>query len=209
MALGYLAGAEDLGGEGIAPGLVANRDGREATMVRRMIAAGVNCPLASSAGRLFDAAASLLGLCDEVSYEGEAALALEAAAVLAAGPPAALPWRLAARGGLLVYDPRPTLTSLAEAAGGGTPDTPRLAAAFHVTLAEVTVALVRHAAAGAGRLPVCLSGGVWQNRLLTESVAAMARADGFDVYVNERVPANDGGIAYGQAAVAAARMAGG
>jgi hydrogenase maturation protein HypF len=75
-------------------------------------------------------------------------------------------------------------------------------------VAEVTMALVRHAADGAGRLPVCLSGGVWQNRLLTESVLALLRADGFDAFINEQVPANDGGIAYGQAAIAAARLSG-
>jgi hydrogenase maturation protein HypF len=205
MALGYLFGAEDLGGDGIAASFEAGLDEREVAMIRAMIAADVNCPLASSAGRLFDAAASILGFRDDVSFEGEAALALEAAAIRAGRPVAALPWRLTVRGELLIYDPRPTLTALAE--GNGL-DTPRLAAAFHATLAEVTVALVRHAAAGAGRLPVCLSGGVWQNRLLTESAVALLRADGFDVYVNERVPANDGGIAYGQAAIAAARLSG-
>jgi hydrogenase maturation protein HypF len=209
MALGYLAGAEDLGGAGLSPELAARLAGREAATIGRMIAAGVNCPAASSAGRLFDAAASMLGLCDEVSYEGEAALALEAAAVTAAGPVAALPWRLAVRGDLLVYDPRPTLAALLEGAGAASGlEAPRLAAAFHAAVAEVTVALVRHAADVAGRLPVCLSGGVWQNRLLTESVLALLRADGFDAFINERVPANDGGIAYGQAAIAAARLSG-
>jgi hydrogenase maturation protein HypF len=202
MALGYLVGAEDLGGgPGIARAFPARLTVPEAALVRRMIAGQVNSPLASSAGRLFDAAASLLGLRDTVSYEGEAALALEAAATQSYGVASTLPWRTALRDGLLVYDPRPTLAALAE-----DNDVPALAAAFHATIAEVTVALVRHAAKGAGHLPVCLSGGVWQNRLLAESAVALLCADGFDVFTNERVPTNDGGISYGQAAVAAARL---
>lgn len=202
MALGYLLGAEDLGGrQGVTRAFPMRVAEPEAALVRRMIASGVNSPLASSAGRLFDAAASLLGLRDEVSYEGEAALALETAAARADRTVPALAWRTTLRDGLLVYDPRPTLAALAN-----DNDVPWLAAGFHAAIAEVTVALVRHAANVAGHLPVCLSGGVWQNRLLTESTIALLRAEGFEVFINERVPTNDGGISYGQAAIAAARL---
>jgi len=205
MALGYLAGLEDLGGialdRGLVDAYVARLDPREAATVLRMIAAGINSPAASSAGRLFDAAAALLGLREEVTFEGEAAIALEhAAGRTTAG---ALPWRLARRDGLLVYDPAPTLAALLDGASSGV-STTHLAAAFHDTIAEVTVALVDHAARIVGPKPVCLSGGVWQNRRLTETVAAGLEGAGHDVYLNQRVPCNDGGISYGQAAVAAA-----
>ena len=209
MALGYLAGLEDLGGPGLDSTLVdayaAQLDAREAAAVVRMIAAGINSPVASSAGRLFDAAAALLGLRENVTFEGEAAIALEHTAGRTAAQ--ALPWRLTPRDGLLVYDPAPTLAALLDGATRGA-STAQLAAAFHDTIAEVTVALVEHAIRIVGSKPVCLSGGVWQNRRLTETVVAGLEGAGHDVYLNQRVPCNDGGISYGQAAVAAARLAG-
>jgi hydrogenase maturation protein HypF len=209
MALGYLASGEDLGGPALDRALVdtyaAQLDARETATVLRMIAAGINSPAASSAGRLFDAAAALLSLREDVTFEGEAAIALEHAAGRTAAR--ALPWRLARHDGLLVYDPAPTLAALLDGAAEGT-STAHLAAAFHETIAEVTVGLVEHAARVVGPKPVCLSGGVWQNRRLTETVVAGLEGAGHDVYLNQRVPCNDGGISYGQAAVAAATLAG-
>ena len=108
----------------------------------------------------------------------------------------------------MVYDPTPTLLALLDAvragAGAGT-----LAAGFHATLAAVTVALCTDAAARYGLRTVCLSGGVMQNRLLVEAVVGGLSDAGLEPLVNELVPGNDGGISYGQAAVAAARMRGG
>ncbi len=205
MALGYLAGLEDLGVPAIDHHLVkrfADRlDPSEVAAVLRMVAQRINSPAASSAGRLFDAAAALLGLRDSVTFEGEAAIALENAAGKTEA--AALPWRLARHDGLWVYDPALTLTALLEGVGLGI-GTARLAAAFHETIAEVTVALVDHAARVVGSKPVCLSGGVWQNRRLTETVVAGLESAGCEVLLNQRVPCNDGGVSYGQAAVAAA-----
>ncbi|GLZ27928.1 carbamoyltransferase HypF [Lentzea sp. NBRC 105346] len=193
MALGYLYGAEDFG----EPSIPDCFDVDDQELIRRMIERRVNCPIASSAGRLFDAAAALLGLCDENSYEGEAAVLLEAAAHGHSGP--ALDWKLHRRDGMWVYDPIPTLRDLlGEPAGVA-------AARFHTTIAEVTVALVNEVA-GTVRT-VCLGGGVFQNRGLVDEVTR--GLDGFQVLVGERVPVNDGGISYGQAAIAAALLAGG
>jgi hydrogenase maturation protein HypF len=160
--------------------------------------------VASSAGRLFDAAASLLGLRDVAEYEAQAAIDLEIAAGDRAAAP--LPYALARVGDLLVYDPRPTLAALlAGRAAGHAVGT--LAAAFHETIAEVTRELLADASAATGIRTVCLSGGVFQNRRLAGTLLRRLARDGFAVFINRRVPANDGGISYGQAAIAAATMA--
>ncbi|MFI6494419.1 carbamoyltransferase HypF [Streptomyces sp. NPDC050564] len=208
MALGYLHGLEPLGVLRPAPWLTrpftARLDGRETRTVRALVERGVNCPPASSAGRLFDATASLLGLGDTVSYEGQAAIALESAAGTLRAD--ALPWRLTRADGLWVYDPSPTLTALLEGLADGAPVT-RLAAAFHTTIAEVTAALVERAVAAGAPHTVCLGGGCFQNRRLLADVGRLLRAQGLRVLTGNTVPVNDGGISYGQAAVASALLA--
>lgn len=216
MALGYLFGAEGeagslgLGGErpDLAPGLLDRLDPREVEVVRLQVERGLNAPLASSAGRLFDAVSSLLGLRDVAEFEAQAAIDLERAA---AGPEGSrvrgsLPWIVDRREGLLVYDPRSTLRalldSLAEREAAGA-----LAARFQRTIVEVTRELVAAVAREAGGLrDVCLSGGVFQNAALADAIVRGLTQDGFASHVNERVPVNDGGISYGQAAIAAARL---
>ncbi len=108
--------------DGLAAPFLARLDPREVAIVRTQVARRLNAPVASSAGRLFDAAAALLGLRDVAEYEAQAAIDLE----LAAGdrPAAALPWRLDRVDGLLVYDPRPTLAALLEGVAAGTVDAP-------------------------------------------------------------------------------------
>ena len=177
-------------------------DPREVAVLRTQVARRLNAPLASSAGRLFDAAAALLGLRDIAEYEAQAAIDLEIAAGDIAAP--ALPWRVARVDGLLVFDPWPTLVALLEGVAGGRP--PRtIAAAFHETIVEVTRELVDGARTETGLGTVCLSGGVFQNRRLASTLLRRLARDGFDVFINRQVPVNDGGISYGQAAVAAAR----
>lgn len=226
MALGYLFGAERLDGassggagglapdgdasdriaaDGLAEPFLARLDRREVEVIRVQVARRLNAPVASSAGRLFDAASSLLGLRDVAEYEAQAAIDLEMAADPAGG--GALPYRLARHDGLLVYDPRPTLRALLEGAADGQP-VPALAARFQRTIATVTRELCAHARDETGLGVACLSGGVFQNAWLAATLVDELARDGFEVHLNERVPANDGGISYGQAAVAAARLAG-
>ncbi len=220
MALGYLLGAEAFGdgAPGIAaamdladPGhpaaaLLARLDPRETTVVRQQVARRLNAPVASSAGRLFDAVAALIGIRDVAEYEAQAAIDLE----LAAGErtAAALPYRLDRSDGLVVYDPRPTLTALLDgiAAGRSSGD---LAAAFQATITEVTREILDGARALTGATTVCLSGGVFQNRRLATVLLRDLARDGFRVFINRQVPVNDGGVSYGQAAVAAARLGSG
>ncbi|MFI9025217.1 carbamoyltransferase HypF [Streptomyces sp. NPDC053560] len=206
MALGYLYGAEPLGAPMPPPEATASFtdrfDARAHTALRTMVRRGINSPRASSAGRLFDAAAALLGVCGEVSYEGQAAVALESAAGRLRAP--ALPWRLVRVDGLWVYDPAPTLAALFPSSESRGPA--RLAAAFHTTIAEVTAALVEKAIGAGAPRTVCLGGGCFANRRLVTDVRRLLQALDVEVYVGSAVPPGDGGISYGQAAIAAARL---
>jgi hydrogenase maturation protein HypF len=128
MALGYLLAAETFEPEGSAAGsdpidpeltraFLDRLDPREIEVVRVQLARSLNAPIASSAGRLFDAAASLLGIRDVAEYEAQAAIELE---LLAEGSAEPLPYRLARKDGLLIYDPRPTIRGLLEGRAAGT-----------------------------------------------------------------------------------------
>ncbi|GHH22938.1 carbamoyltransferase HypF [Streptomyces rubradiris] len=212
MALGYLFGAEDLGTppptRQLTDTFTADRPADEVRALRAMVDREVNCPRASSCGRLFDAAASILGLCHRVSYEGQAAVALEAAAGDVEEEP--LPWRLVRAGdgqdALWVYDPLPTLTRLLRGRAEGEP-VRRLAAGFHSAVAAAAAALVERAVADGAPPVVCLSGGCFQNLRLLSEIGGRLRGAGLEVLVGSAVPVNDGGISFGQAAVAAARLA--
>ncbi|MFI6596609.1 carbamoyltransferase HypF [Nonomuraea sp. NPDC050536] len=195
MALGYLLGGETF--QAPPSGLAADLPDRE--VIERMIAQQLNCPRTSSAGRLFDAAAALLGLCSVNRFEGEAAMLLEAAAT---GPAEPLAWRLERRDGLWVYDGVATLADLLAARADGEP-VGKIAAAFHATIAAVTVLMCERASEIG---TVCLSGGVFQNRLLATEVMARLEEAGFEAYIGERIPVNDAGISFGQAAIAAASL---
>ncbi|TQJ85961.1 carbamoyltransferase HypF [Streptomyces sp. SLBN-31] len=206
-ALGLLLGAETLGSPRPYPWLtrpfIERLDPAEATAVRAMVARNVNCPRASSAGRLFDAVAALLGLCDRTSYEGEAAVLLETAAGDLHAVP--LAHRIVRAQGLWVYDPTPTVADLLRRRLGGEP-VEALAAAFHLTLGIVTAELVAQAVADGAPHTVCLGGGCFVNRRLLTEVKRRLHAQGLRVLVGGEVPVGDGGISYGQAAVAAARL---
>ncbi|MEU0215273.1 carbamoyltransferase HypF [Streptomyces sp. NPDC006265] len=207
-ALGHLLDAEALGTPRPSPGLVRRftdlLDPAEVSAVRAMITRRVNCPRASSAGRLFDTAAALLGLADAVSYEGEAAVCLEAAAGTAHAVP--LAHKIVRVGGLWVYDSTPTVADLLERRASGEP-VPDLAAAFHLTLAHATSDLVARAVEEGAPRTVCLGGGCFVNGRLLVEVRRRLRAQGLRVLVGGEVPVGDGGISYGQAAVAAAQVA--
>jgi hydrogenase maturation protein HypF len=209
MALGYLLGAEDLPGGAPVPADLAARfverlDPREVQVVRVQVARGLNAPVASSAGRLFDAVSSMLGIRDVAEFEAQAAIDLETAAGDIAAEP--LPYRIARRDGLLVLDPRPAIAALLERLAAGDA-IGAIAAAFHETVVSATRELLAEVARATGLRDVALSGGVMQNQRLVGTLAERLVRDGYIVHLNHRVPANDGGISYGQAAVAAARLA--
>jgi hydrogenase maturation protein HypF len=173
--------------------------------VAQLAARGVNSPPTSSAGRLFDAVAAVCGICPRVSYEGQAAIELESACAAGAGRRYEIGVSRDQDG--LRLDPRPLFEAILEdlrhrvAVG-------EIAAGFHTALAEATVLACRRAAAERDARRVVLSGGVFQNRRLLETVAAGLARAGLRVLVPRRLPVGDGGISYGQAAVAARRLAG-
>jgi hydrogenase maturation protein HypF len=163
----------------------------------------------SSVGRLFDAMAVLLGVRQRVSYEGQAAIELEAlAATVDPADVAVLPMEVRrgrdqAPG---VLDPRCLLRALVADRHRGVP-APVLAAAFHRSLAESTARLAATLARRHHLDRVALSGGVFQNVLLTEWVVRALEARGLEVLCHRQLPPNDGAISVGQAAVASARQA--
>ncbi len=203
VALGYrtlapeAAPAFALATEGVDP--------RAVQLVERQIAAAVNTPLASSMGRLFDAAAAVLGVCRASHFEGEAAMRLEARAGRREAEPLAYN-AVAGEDGRYRFDPVPLLATLGERALRGE-DVGRLAAVFHESVAEGTAAFVESLAAREGIKRVALGGGVFQNARLLASLLVRLEARGLQVITAVALPPNDGGISYGQAVVAAARLA--
>jgi len=197
----------------------------ERKLLAQMLAKGINAPITTSAGRLFDGIAALIGLHQQVSFEGQAAMALEFAAD--AREIGAYPFSMAERAGEwgngrmgeksvsapalplsrspvppLVLDWQPlieaVLTDLRRGVATGI-----MAARFHNALVESIVAVAQ----AAGERRVALTGGCFQNRLLTERAAERLERAGFEVLLHRQVPPNDGGISLGQVAIAAAQLA--
>ncbi len=177
----------------------------EQQVLQMMLSRGVSAPLTSSVGRLFDAAAALLGVGDRNSFDGQAAMALEAlaeqAAVAAQLPAVALwdqgdaPFQL---------DAAPVLQALADGCRTGL-TAGYLALGFHRAVADAVLAGCSRLRDSVGLDRVVLSGGVFQNRLLSEMVYTCLVQAGFAVFIHRLAPPNDGGIALGQLAVASHR----
>ncbi|MCX7780470.1 MAG: carbamoyltransferase HypF [Negativicutes bacterium] len=170
-------------------------------IILRAATKGINSPLTSSAGRLFDAAAALLGIRRVSRYEGQAAIELELAAGTASG--ALLPYTLT-KGHPYQLDFLPAFAALLARGRQGF-DRGFWAASFHTTMAAAIVETVRAISADTGIRTAALSGGVFQNLRLLEETIALLERHGFTVYLHRQVPPNDGGLALGQAAIAAAQ----
>lgn len=156
----------------------------------------------SSAGRLFDAVSSLLGICDRISYEAQAAIRLQMFAERSRSR-RSLPFVIREENGMLILDSSPMIRALVKGLRAGE-QREDLARAFHNGFAEAC-SRVCHRLAGAcatRRPAVCLSGGVFQNKLLLETLVKKVRAQLLKVYYNELLPANDGAISLGQALIA-------
>lgn len=198
-----------------AVGLLNSLDEQTRNITATMIERGINSPRTSSMGRLFDAAAAILGICGQATYEGEPAIELEAAAwraldgeiarfpdnnvgYFASGPS----WL----DGPYVQDQKALFEALLEGIEAGAP-AGRLALDFHVAVARSSAHIASDVCAREGIGTVALSGGVFMNRLLLQLLTRELKSAGLTVLVPHTVPVNDGCIAYGQAAVASARLA--
>jgi hydrogenase maturation protein HypF len=195
-------GGGDVGVAGIEP--------RAWEQVRSLVRSGVASPITSSMGRLFDAVAALCGVRSVVNYEGQAAVELEAACVDGAGVGAGVAGGypvdvVGGDGGGFVIDPREAVRAVVADVASGV-EVGEIASRFHAGVAAATVAACAWAAEAAGVGVVVLSGGVFQNRRLLEAVSDGVAAAGLRVLTPSLLPANDGGVSFGQASIAAATL---
>lgn len=195
--------------------LLDSLDEQTRSVTATMIERGINSPRTSSMGRLFDAAAAILGICDKATYEGEPAIEFEAAAWRAFSSESSCPTGNMASFSVTessrpddchVLNSRPLFEALLEGIRTGVP-AGKLALDFHVTIARASARIAREICAREGIDTVVLSGGVFMNRLLLRLLTHELKDASLAVLVPHAVPVNDGCIAYGQAAIARAHLA--
>lgn len=178
----------------------------EQAVLKTQLTRGLHCVPTSSMGRLFDAVASLAGLCHEAGYEAQAAVELEAAAVASGGLPAdGYVFALrdgAGAGGATACDPGPVLAAVVTDLRASVP-AGVIAGRFHRAVADLVRRVCATARERRGTGTVALSGGVFANALLSSACARDLRADGFTVLRHRLVPPNDGGLALGQLVITA------
>ncbi len=170
-------------------------------LIRQMIERGLNCPVASSAGRLFDAVSSILGICQVATYEGQPAFMLEGAAEPVGNADVEFP----APAAELIIDPAPLLRTIVQRRLEGE-SARTLAGLFHAGLAQMLRQAVLAACRAEGVHTVALSGGTFANRILVERMAKDLREDGLRVLLHRAVPPGDGCLSLGQAVVADATL---
>lgn len=202
---------EHPGAERLLGGLDEQTRSVTATMIER----GINSPRTSSMGRLFDAAAAILGICGQATYEGEPAIELEAAAWHALDSESTCPTGNMASFSVTessrpddchVLNSRPLIEALLEGIRAGAP-AGRLALDFHVAVVRSSAHIASEICTRESLDTVALSGGVFMNRLLLQLLTRELKSMGLTVLVPHSVPVNDGCIAYGQAAIARAHLA--
>jgi len=203
MAFSYLLGAY---GEEEMPSLplLLRLTAEEQATFRQMLQKGLNSPLTSSCGRLFDAVAALCGLRDAVSYEGQAALELEQIACEGEGS-YHYPFAMLLEEQAFVVEWKSLVRGICDDLLSGV-EVSQVSTRFHNTMVEIVIDGCLRCAELSGVRTVALSGGVFQNALLVESLLPRLRDAGFKVLTHAQVPPNDGGISLGQAAVARARL---
>ena len=181
---------------------------KQPAILARMVAGGINAPSASSAGRLFDAAAAILGVCAEsVSYEGQSAVELEAIAnPHMTGEPVGYPFDIDRSNVIPRLSWRPLWQGMLDDMLRGT-DRAVIAARFHRGIIDAVAGLARELCEARGLSQVALSGGVLQNRILLEGLATALRGHKLEVLAHRLLPSNDGGLSLGQAAIAAGMAA--
>ncbi|MCJ7814125.1 MAG: carbamoyltransferase HypF [Candidatus Atribacteria bacterium] len=178
---------------------IRRMDGNSLSIIEKMIDKNINSPLTSSCGRLFDAVSSIIGIRDEISYEGQAAMELES--FCASGIKERYKFSIYKEGEKFIIDPQEIFINIIEELKRGI-GKDVIAAKFHNTVAEFTLHLCGKIREDIRINKIALSGGVFQNKYLTEKVVYLLEDKGFKVFIQRKVPTNDGGISLGQAVVA-------
>jgi hydrogenase maturation protein HypF len=190
----------------------------EIEVIKRQIERKINAPLSSSMGRLFDAISALLGIRGEIDYEGQAAVELEMAALSSviartipseakgldeaiSGNNESYPYRIVGDEGIRIVRLKDLLSAVIEDLHQGI-SKGKISVKFHNTVARMINEMCHFIADETGVRQVALSGGVFQNRLLSEKTVSLLESSGFQVFTHRQVPCNDGGISLGQAVIA-------
>jgi hydrogenase maturation protein HypF len=165
----------------------------------KMIRQGINCPLTSSCGRIFDGVAALIGLRERAAFEGQAAMELE---MIQDGREASpYPWDISKEGDVYLIQPPPIIRGVVEDIKNGSPRG-LISRRFHLTMIEVLTRACMLLRQETALQKVVLGGGVFQNRTILAGLEDRLAREGFQVYSKSLVPSNDGGIALGQAVAA-------
>ncbi len=203
MALSHLYEAFEHNLDGLdLEGLLRQKED-DIAIVKDMLTKEVNSPVTSSCGRLFDAVSCLCGIRSEVSYEGQAAVELEM--VAERGVVECYPIDVQEEAGELIIGTRRLIREIVEDLKRGDPAA-AISARFHNWLKASLVKAAEMLRQTHRISTVALSGGCFQNEILLRDLRSQLRERDFDVIINEKVPANDGGISYGQVVVASARL---
>jgi hydrogenase maturation protein HypF len=202
-AIGYLL--KLLGDDSISPKLAFLKqvDAVEVELIKRQIQAGLNSPLNSSLGRLFDAVSALLDIRGEIDYEGQAAVELEMAAYDAGDKVGSdsYPYSIIEHDGTKIIRLKELLSAIVADLYKGVSEA-TISVKFHNTTARMICEMCKSIAKSTGINQVALSGGVFQNRLLLRKVVPLLESACFSVLTHKQVPCNDGGISLGQAVIA-------
>jgi len=187
----------------VASSLGITFDPLEESVLQRQLTTGLNSPLTSSAGRLFDAVAAALGVCRDRTYEGQPAVELEMVAALGEKGFYSIP--LHYQGETLVLDTPALFKEVVEDYRRGA-GVDKIAARFHNSLVRLLANACEAVRDRTGLTVAALSGGVFQNAWIFTKLRRRLEDLGFEVLYHTQVPPNDGGLSLGQVAVAAARL---
>jgi hydrogenase maturation protein HypF len=182
--------------EGVDIPFVKGLDLTAWSLLSEAMQAGINSPLCSSTGRLFDAVSALIGVRSHTNYEGQAAIELEQMA--RAGEQGEYPFEIAEEEGCLILNPDPLVAAIVEEIRRGT-DPSVISARFHNAMARAIAQMAIRMREATGLSEIVLSGGVFQNHLLMGRAWDLLEQADFKAYIHHQVPSHDGGIALGQA----------
>jgi hydrogenase maturation protein HypF len=178
-----------------------NVDHEEIDIIKSQVEKGINSPLTSSCGRLFDAVSALIGVRSVIEYEAQAAIDLEMLAYEEASETGSYPFAVTEQNGESIIKLQDLFSAIIHDLLSNVPKA-RIAMKFHSTVARMIVDLCTSISSNTGLTYVALSGGVFQNRLLLRKALALLESDGFEVFTHRQVPCNDGGISLGQVVIA-------